>query len=190
MRLTKTIRDAIVTSVMAATTFAERKESVKQRTSKLARQLLFARVPTEFTALVNGSPCAWFATTNQVSLNRDRAPMAVFNDSGWCYGGTLVEFGDFARPYDFDHCFTKEQQGEFFSALRLEAEKLAEQIKRTERELRSFLMSVTTTEKLLKRMPELEPHIPKTAASYPLVASTVNLQAYLSQSGFDTTVQS
>jgi len=187
MKLTKAIRNAIVESVMAATTFPERKASIKKRTSDLARQLLMARVPMEFAMLVNGSPAEWFACTVQVLLRDALSPMCVFGDGDW--RRVYVEFDGFSHPYDFNNGFSTEEQERFFGPLRAEAEKLAAQMERTENELRGFLASVTTTEKLIERMPELKPHIPTTAfaKSYPVVASTVNLQNYLASSGFDTT---
>ncbi len=54
-----------------------------------------------------------------------------------------------------------------------------------EDEMNAFLRSCTSTEKVVERMPELAPHIPIEAKSYPLVASTNNLLSQLFASGFD-----
>lgn len=188
MRLTKTIRGFITKSVMASTNFPELKQSIRDRTAALARELLAARVPAgfnEMTVAAGKDAGKWFGTINEVYIDDDHSPIAVVDSNYRCY----VCFDPFYRPYHFDACFSKEQQENFFADLRKEAEGLAALIERTEGELRAFLASCTTTEKLLARMPELEPHVPKTAISYPIVASTVNLASYLSKAGFDTNVQ-
>lgn len=191
MKLTKYIRDAIVKSVLASTHFPEQKQSIKQRTCDLARELIAARVPPLFNVMLEfyGKEEDWFARSISANLQGKYSPLDPLNTLDGQYNAWCVEFEPVMRPLYFNDSFSREEQTQHFGALRLEAEQLVEKIQRTERELRGFLASVTTTEKLLERMPELAPHLPSTAVSYPVVASTVNLVSYLRTAGFDTNVK-
>lgn len=191
MKLNKAIRTAIFDSVMAATDFPELKRSIKDRTCALARELIAARVPAEFNDMVAAAgknASKWFASTEEVHVGDNFSPLAVltFNDYR-CQN--YVHFALIYCPFHFESSFSKAQQENFFADLRKEAEGLAALIERTEGELRAFLSSCTSTEKLVERMPEIEPHIPKIAMSYPIVASTATLTSYLLKAGFDTNVK-
>lgn len=191
MKLNKAIRTVIFESVMASTDFPALKQSIKDRTCALARELIAARVPAEFNdvvAAVGKNASKWFSTIEEVYIHEKFSPLSVLN-SGDGFTHVYVRFSPIYRPYHFETGFFGGQQENFFADLRKEAEGLAALIKRTEGELRAFLASCTTTEKLVERMPEIEPHIPKTAMSYPIVASTATLTSYLLKAGFDTNVQ-
>lgn len=178
MKLNKSLRTTILDSVMGATTFEVEKKSIIKRTSDLARGLIAAQVPAEFVQLAQGHPREWFASISGTYLNMDEAPEMVFDAPN-----RYIQFDPVLCPTIFPHKLSDEDRA-LFAPLRVEAEALVKRINDTRGELQAFLNSCTTTEKIIARMPELEPYISKTAVSYPLVASTSNLLSCLLKSGF------
>ncbi|WP_025915477.1 Nmad5 family putative nucleotide modification protein [Herminiimonas sp. CN] len=186
MKLSKALRAEILGNVLAATTFKTDKEDIEREMSALVRKLMDAKIPDEFKALTTGAPREWFQGTARVNVNSKHAIENAFNrerlDGRHMWDGT-TQFECLVTPAIFD-CNLTAQDYELILPIYQRAEKLAEAHWALEDEMTAFLRSCTTTERLLERMPELEPHIPKITRDYPIVASTENLLSQLLAAGF------
>lgn len=183
-RLNKTMIDEIVSSVLASTTFQERRDALEKRVSAHACAMLERDAPPGLVALSKTVPREWLQWTDSVwTGNAEWNPHKILDqafESTMHYGGHRVQV-DPAVPTTAHH---KDEVHEAdFVELTAEATALAEAYLRTKSQLRAVLNSVRTVEKALERLPELAPHIPKIAKSYPL-ATTSNLLADLMAFGF------
>jgi len=184
-KLNKAMREEIVASVLQATTYAAEKAAVEEHTEVLAREILEARIPAGFLIMAEGQPREWFQYCASTYIYKDEAPMCAFAafDGGDAYAGRYISFEPLMHPSCFSNDLTDAEKNRFVP-LRAQAEEIVERFAKLRQELRSFLASCTTVEKALERMPELGPHIPQTARSFPLVANTSNLLSDLLKCGF------
>lgn len=183
-KLTKVIRQQIIENIMKATTFAADKERIEKQESNLTRALLAAKVPDEFNEMAKDRPSEWFAHTAQITIPKEEAPTFAFQPktehwNSWAY----VSFEPIIHPVNLQLELSAKDL-EKFKPLRKEATKIAAKFEKLETEMRAFLQSCFTVEKLLERMPELEPHIPEIAEYFPIVVSTSNLLSDLLKVGF------
>ena len=185
-RLNKTMIDEIVASVLASTTFQERRAALEKRVRAHACAMLERDAPPGLVALSKTVPREWLYWVDNVWMG------------GHDWNPSLILAKVFeSLPYHREARIavepavptTAERNAELhevdFVELTAEATALAEAYLRTKNQLHAVLNSVRTVEAALKRMPELEPHIPKIAKSYPL-ATTSNLLTDLMAFGFDT----
>ena len=183
MKLTNQLRTDILTSVMKATEQENECADILKRTSVLARAVLLAKIPAAFLAVVKANPPEWFMWKATAYLPTDMAPGTLLPRDGYHDSGRYANFEPIPYPASGDVGISVSDR-EPFDPLYKEAEQLAERYDTIRRELAGFLKSCATTEKVLERMPELEPHVPTHARPYPLVASTSNLLSSLLKSGF------
>lgn len=178
-RLTKTTRQEIVDAVMKATTIEAQRADISKRASELATQIISQKIPPELMQAVKKYPREWFKWVTESSLPYRINPLAV---DGRCYANSpsFVE----ALPYANEQYTYTDAEKDQFLPLRAEAEALEAMKEEMRRELGAFLESCTTVDKVLERMPELEPYIPKESKSFPIVASTGNLLSALMKAGF------
>lgn len=186
-RLNKTIREEILTNVLAATDLEERRTALRQRIQAAVKKLIVQDQPAEFVALTKVHPKGWFASCNQVyyGYEDELYPLAVSFDHPDIRPYRSLYLDDpvyVVQNYRWDTTAHK-------SALLPLAEEAAALI--AERaalaaEIRAFLQSCQTAEAVAERMPELTRHIPKIARPMPLVAPS-NLLSSLTEMGFDRT---
>lgn len=186
-RLNKTLIEEIVASVIAATTFKAQRGALEKRIRAHASATLTRDAPPGLVDLSKTVPREWLHWVDSVWMggrawNPSRVLEKAFEPAPY-YGGARIAVEP-AVPT------TAERNDELheadFAALTAEATALAEAYQRTVSQLRAVLNSSRTIEAALKRMPELGPHIPKVAKSYPL-ATTSNLLADLMAHGFTPT---
>lgn len=189
-RLTKAMREEIVTSVLKATDFESKKTEFTNYVSEQVRSVLFARVPKEFRDMIKGQPATWFRHASSVHFDTNKAPLCgLYDESGnLYYYNRRVEFEPFPVPVDFDECFSKEMQ-EQFEPMRKEAENLRDAHFALRDGLHAFLCACTTVEQVLEKMPELKKHIPAKLVFFAPVVNTNNLFSLLTKAGFDNTVE-
>ncbi|MDL2284471.1 hypothetical protein LJC19_04940 [Oxalobacter sp. OttesenSCG-928-P03] len=189
MKLTKTNRQAIIESVLKATTLEAEKEQLLAREREIVRRVFLESLPKDFVEKTKGLPKAWFATKSGIPIRNTVSVKAIL-DGAYEHGCTIVPFPDveifpvndssWAPPYDK---YTSNLQGNAAEAAKLK-------VKRDNliNELSAFLNSCSNTKQVLEKMPELEPHLPKRKSAFAVVASTATLVSELKKSGFDTTV--
>lgn len=183
-RLNKTLIEEIVASVIAATTFKAQRDALEKRIRAHASAMLTRDAPPGLVDLSKTVPREWLHWVDSVWMgesdwNPSRVLEKAFEPAPY-YGGTRITVEP-AVPTTAHH---KDEVHEAdFVELTAEATALAEAYLRTKSQLRAVLNSVRTVEKALERLPELAPHIPKIAKSYPL-ATTSNLLADLMAFGF------
>lgn len=185
-RLNKTMVDEIITSVLASTTFQERRAALEKRVRAHARAMLERDAPPGLVALSKTVPREWLQWTESVwTGNAEWNPYKILGrafESAQYYGGHCIQVEP-AVPTTAHH---KDEVHEAdFVELTAEATALAEAYLRAKSQLRAVLNSVRTVEQVLERMPELAPHIPRAVKAYPL-ATTSNLLTDLMAFGFDT----
>lgn len=183
-RLTKAMREEILNSVLAATDFEKKKKDILQRAGQVARKELLKLVPKEFTAMIEGHPQEWFLHDTSVHLGRDYAPEQAFNESANYWYGCDLAFEPIPHPCGIAMEIPEEQQAKLFTPFRKEAEKLMEKQEKLRSDMRTFLLSCSTVEKVLEQMPELKPHIPEKAEFFAPTVNTNNLLSQLMKSGF------
>ncbi len=183
-RLNKTLIEEIVASVIAATTFKQQRDALEKRIRAHASALLTRDAPPGLVDLSKTVPREWLYWVDNVWMSRhDWNPSLIlakaFEPAPYCVGARIAV--EPAVPTTAER--NEKLREADFAALTAEATALAEAYLRTKSQLHAVLNSVRTVEAALKRMPELEPHIPKIAKSYPL-ATTSNLLADLMAFGF------
>jgi hypothetical protein len=193
MKLNKAMREEICANVLRATTFAADKKALLDELTTLLRSFAVSRVPQEFTEATVGKPAEWFTRRDSIYvtgkinphhvLSPERRKQTYISGDSFCFEPVLV-------PYiDKDNFRFTEPEEALVSAIYDRAVALADKREATEGEIRAFLASCSTTEKVIERMPEFEPHVPKAMRPFPIVASTSNLLSHLFASGFDTTLK-
>lgn len=185
-RLNKAMIDEIVVSVLASTTFQERRAALEKRVRAHACAMLERDAPPGLVALSKTVPREWLQWTDSVwTGSAEWNPCKILGQAfepALHFGGHRIHVEP-AVPTTAHH---KDEVHEAdFAALAAEATVLAEAYLRAKSQLRAVLNSVRTVEQALERMPELAPHVPKGAKSYPL-ATTSNLLTDLMAFGFDT----
>lgn len=171
-RLTNSQREAIVVSAMAATDFEARKQEIVKAATQAAEAAVRATQPEGYYQRTDGLPIEWLHIATGV------------------YVGLFASF----RRCDLRHLYFDSPVPvgihDFSDAVSEAVKPFAEQLERwhkeyesTRRELRAFLQSCRHVEDVIKRMPELEPHCPRVAAAYPVVAPS-NALSMLIAAGF------
>ena len=185
-RLNKTMINEIVASVLASTTFRERRVALEKRVRAHACAMLERDAPPGLVALSKTVPREWLQWTDTVwTGNAEWNPSKILGQAfepALHFGGHRIQVEP-ATPTTAHH--KNEVHEADFVELTAEATALAEAYLRAKSQLRAVLNSVRTVEQALERMPELAPHVPKEAKSYPL-ATTSNLLTDLMAFGFDT----
>lgn len=182
-RLTNAMRDEIIERVMKATNLYAEREQIKTETKERAREAFLAAQPAGFNALAAQYPKEWFKAGGDIKLNdADNNPCVYLDsvDGKGAYRNRYVRF-DPPSPTAVDQVSGGD---EVFYDLVERAKAWAARHDTLLNELRAFLLSCSTVEAMLERMPELAPHIPKASGRcFPLVAPS-NLLSQLQQSGF------
>ena len=185
VRLNKATREEILTSVLNATDLSERETELKQRIKEVARSAVIQDLPKEFIALTQGAPKEWFESINSLYYGnkRELVPLAVKEVGPYHYHAIVLD-DPVLVPKNFQ--WDVSSHAKKFLPLAKEAEQLMTERKALTNEIRAFLLSCRTTADVVKRMPELERHVPK--ASYPVPAvMPSNLLSSLAKFGFDRT---
>lgn len=185
-RLNKTMIDEIVVSVLASTTFQERRAALEKRVRAHACAMLERDAPPGLVALSKTVPREWLQWTDSVwAGSADWNPGKILGQAfepASHFGGHRIQVEP-AVPTTA-HRKDKVHEADFVE-LTAEATALAEDYLRAKGQLRAVLNSVRTVERALERMPELAPHIPRAVKSYSL-ATTSSLLTDLMAFGFDT----
>lgn len=182
-RLTKAMREETLENVLKATDFEAKKKDILERAGKVARTELIKPVPKEFFEMIKGYPAEWFLHTGNYGLFREHAPENAFRPHESWYGCTL-HFEPFPHPCGLCLNISKERQQKLFGPFRKEAERLMENQTQLKTDLKAFLLSCTTVEAVLEKMPELKPHIPEKVEFFAPAVNTGNLLTQLMKSGF------
>lgn len=206
-RLTNEMREQIRASVMASTHRSADVAKLMAETTTLVRSTLLGQLPKDFLAATEAMPSSWFGTCTSARVLAEDNPEVIANHGGqhknrhkfWVTSAD-IKVEAFRVPHSmssynafpFDRLTREEQRaGQGWSKV------LAKQIKEAKRiwsvysaldeEVKAFLLSVTTTEALLKAMPEYERHVPKPPAKpMPLAVIPTKLRAQMTAAGFDT----
>ena len=205
-RLTNEMRGQIVISVMGATNQKKDIEKLTAETAKIVRKKLESQLPKGFLAATANLPEAWFSHETAQSLAADRNPVMLAecgNPNGregrhyWQHSEE-IKIEKLRRPAS--HWFpvrgskTDDNPGsdEWLQLLAKQIEKGYAIFKKYDAvrvHLEAYLAGCTTTEQVLKDMPELERHIPKPPAKpMPIVVVPTALRASLTGTGFYTGV--
>ena len=182
-RLTNTLREEILESVMRATDFPAQRAAIEQQTSEVAMQLCISAQPPGWDALVKDHPADWFKLDASVWADRSVNPLVALENGNW---HRRIDYPK-PVPVAVELSLTTVQVELWFGDLFKRATAWREAYDATRGELRAFLMSCRTAEQLVERMPELEKYVPKAAKPYPLVASN-SVLSRLAAFGFDRTV--
>lgn len=171
-RLTNSQREAIVVSAMAATDFEARKQEIVKAATQAAEAAVRATQPEGYYQRTDGLPTSWLQVVSNVYVN---------HTAGFYRCGPSHLRFDSPVPvatYNFDNAVS-----EAVKPFAEQLERWHEEHESTRRELRAFLQSCRHVEDVIKRMPELEPHCPRVAAAYPVVAPS-NALSMLIAAGF------
>lgn len=183
-RLSTSLRETIVDNVIKATDLPELKDALKHRLKTAARDLILAQLPQDFVRLTAGLPKEWLGRQAQVSIWAVNELGALKNFGA---SGSSIELYDpVSVPENF--CLDSKEVKQALLSFAEEAERLQDRERELRHEVMAFLLSCSTVEKAVERMPELAPHIPKQAKPMPLVAPS-NLLSSLAQLGFDRTTR-
>ncbi len=185
MRLTKTARQEILDSVLNATTYEEERSIIIQAASKKIHKWITDQLK-DFHAATKTLPKEWFPHKSDLYL--PGGPSHLLDLTPFCKTCNIT-IEPISFPYPNPPDMKREEWLKFLDKEIQQANTLLEKRQALTGEMRAFLNSVTTTEKLVQRMPELERHLPSQAKVYPLVASTKGLQKALKNTGFDTGVK-
>lgn len=183
-RLTKAMREEILDSVLVATDFEKKKKDILQRAGQVARKELLKLVPEEFLEMIKNRPQEWFLHDASVELHKDYAPENAFNEIPNYWYGCNLAFEPIPHPCGAAMDIPKERQAKLFTPFRKEADKLRAKQDKLRSDMRAFLLSCSTVEKVLEQMPELKPHIPEKAEFFAPTVNTNNLLSQLMKSGF------
>lgn len=186
-RLNTSLRQAIVENVVKATNIPSLKDDLKKRVKATARRIILESLPEGFAEQTANLPKEWFRHEHQldVYLQGDLDVLRkVISTSGYEHYIRLDDPVVCPVGLKLDH---KAAQATLLP-LAQEAELLFEREAELRCEISAFLASCSTVEKVVERMPELTPHIPKASKPMPLVAPS-NLLSNLARLGFDRTVQ-
>ena len=205
-RLTNEMRAKIERSVMAATNRDKDIEKLTAETSKIVRKKLESQLPKGFLAATATLPESWFPHETKQSLYVDRNPVYLAQ-YGNPNGHRHESHGYWARRADvaiaplripYNHSFpvrwgeTDDNPGEseWLDLLSKQIEKgyaIFKKYGAVRENLAAYLAGCTTTEQVLKGMPELKRHIPEPPAKpTPIVVVPTALRASLTGTGFDT----
>lgn len=192
-KLNKTLREEILANVINATELGDREKDIRRRVAETVRQTLIKAQPKGFYDAIKNLPKEWFRNEMGAYIYMEGHPLGVLNgilnSNPYATGnGHHVGFDDPVTVAQAGWGVSNEKWATVLADLSKEAAAFAAQAIETRREIRAFLNSCTTVEKLLERMPELEPHVPKISKPMPLVAPS-NLLSSLSQFGFDKTLK-
>ena len=184
-RLNKQLVETIRANVIAATDLPTRREAIIAATKQAAAAWVASTMPRELREFAASRPKEWFHTVNLVPCDAEDNPLYLvrIEDMGW--GKHSVPLND---PVAAAATFPSGMQLEFgmfaeYDACVIEARAWGAAYQRVTKGLSAMLASVRTVEALVARMPELTPHIPKSASpAYALVAPS-NLLADLMRCG-------
>jgi hypothetical protein len=184
-RMNKELREEILTNVLNATDLNERETELKQRIKKTVRGIVIQDLPKGFAALTQVHPKEWFASTSSLYFGgeKDLIPLSLAKESAYCYPAIILD-DPVPTPCNFqwDVSLHKEE----LLPLAEEAQQLTDERNALSAEIRAFLLSCRTTDQVVKRMPELGRHVPKTSYPVPSVVPS-NLLSSLTKMGFDRT---
>jgi hypothetical protein len=184
-RLTKALIAEIIMKVMAATDMADRRADIIKRGQTAARNWVLASQPPALVALARVHPMGWFERITSVPVEHNTNPKAIMGMGDMCHSFWRVDFDDPLVAVDARETLKTGAYPEFDQVV-AEANAWVETYASTKSGLDAVLASVRTVEALLKRMPELAPHIPKAASpDYALVAPS-NVLADLMRCGLKT----
>lgn len=177
-RLTKELRTNIVDAVLEATVLDAQEADIVKRTVALATEIVAAKVPPGLLELTKKNPKAWFKWDEATCMYGN-------NPFDFCPSqrNGYISYTEPMPIAEHDYVITPEESVRF-ELLRKEAEAIYEMRWQMRAELMAFLMSCTTVEKVIERMPELTPYIKTENKSFALVVSTSNLLSTLMKSGF------
>lgn len=184
-RMNKKLREEILTNVLNATDLNERETELKQRIKKTARDVVIQDLPKEFVALTQVHPKEWFASINSLYFGseKDLIPLSLAKEGVYCYHAIIL---DDPVPTPCSFRWDVSLHTEELLPLAEEAQQLTDERNALSDEIRAFLLSCRTTDQVVKRMPELGRHVPKTSYPVPSVVPS-NLLSSLTKMGFDRT---
>lgn len=186
-RLNKTLREEILTNVLNATDLEERRTELRQRIQATIKKLIIQDQPAEFIALTKVHPKEWFVSYSQIyyGYEDELYSLGVSFDPPGTWQSRLLYLDDPVCVTLGYNCNVLDHKSALLP-LAKEAAALIEERAALVAEIRAFLQSCQTTEAVVKRMPELERHVPKTSYPVPSVAPS-NLLSSLTKFGFDRT---
>lgn len=183
-RLTNAAREAIVHSAMAATNWDAQRKAFEEKVKKTAADFIRSQQPKEWAKFITGKPKEWFKQQAHLACHWEKNPLHV-----------LSEFHRYQIPLDDTISIAievgQDGSGQVFAKLYAEAVRLKAQRDDAQSALVAFLRSQNTVESLIKAMPEIAKHVPKSmqVQRFPLVAPS-NALSMLAKLGFDRTVDS
>lgn len=193
-KLNNSLREEIVANVIRATDLPDIEKSIRRRVAETVRQTIIDAQPAGFYDLVKHAPKEWFRLEGDIHVYTDRGdkhPIVALETRiglGTNFNTNRVQFDDPIPVAQAGWDVSSQQWKSVLADLYVEAVEFVERYNNLHREISAFLKSCSTVEKVLERMPELEPHIPKVSKPLPLVAPS-NLLSSLSQLGFDKTLK-
>ncbi len=184
-RMNKALREKILISVLNATDLNERETELKQRIKKTVRDAVIQSLPKEFVALTEVHPKEWFGSTNSLYYGgeKDLIPLSLAKEGAYYYHAVQL---DDPVPVPCNFRWDVSLHKEELLPLAEEAQQLTDERNALSDEIRAFLLSCRTTDQVVKRMPELGRHVPKTSYPVPSVVPS-NLLSSLTKMGFDRT---
>ena len=193
-KLNNSLREEIVDNVINATDLPALERDIRRRVVETVRQTIIDAQPAGFYDLIKHAPKEWFRLEASVYIYTGDGTGHPFValvkriGRGIDSNVTRVQLDDPIAVAQNGWEVSGAQWRTVLADLYVEANAFVERYNDLYREISAFLKSVTTVEKLLERMPELERHVPKVSKPLPLVAPS-NLLSSLSQLGFDRTLQ-
>lgn len=181
-RLTNEMRDEIVASVLAATNLDLERKEIERLTRERAAEVARNAQPEGWFDFIRGKPKEWFKLDANLYVDSCN-PLVVLDIRGSWH--RRIDYVD-PIPVAVEPGVSGEAAEVVFGELFKTAQAWAEKRATARGELMAFLHSCRTVEKVIERMPELEPHCKVKAKVYPLVAPS-NVLSKLSALGFDRT---